>query len=151
VVQVEAREMCSHFEDECRGGERGADPATPGHIDELGVRPGFVGRGERLKRHAADRTGAGTDLANLGMHRAGVDDPGQSRLGRRVVARRQILFRIGGELAPASARAEEIGATAVAVAVRGLVRIDLHAADRVEGGRGFGAVRGRSVFHFAWA
>ena len=36
----------------------------------------------------------------------------------------------------------------VAVAVRGLVWIDLHAADRVEGGRGFGTVRVRSVFHF---
>ena len=35
----------------------------------------------------------------------------------------------------------------VAVAVRGLVRIDLHAADRVAV-RSFGTARVRSVFHF---
>ena len=111
VVQVHAREMRSHFQDDRRARERGADPETPGHVEELGVRPGLRRPERRLERHAADRTGAGTDLPNLGMHRAGVDGAGRSLRLRCRLAGRQIFFRIGRELGPASARAEEIGET----------------------------------------
>src|SRR3546814_3143419 len=35
----------------------------------------------RLQRHAADRAGAGADLAHFRMHRAGVGGAGQRRVG----------------------------------------------------------------------
>ena len=135
VVQVEAREMRSHFQDDRRRRRARRRSRNAGSCRaSSGFGPVASAGASRLERHAADRAGAGPILPNLGMHRAGVDGAGRSLRLRRRLAGRQIFFRIGGELAPASARAEEIGETMVAVAVRGLVRIDLHAADRVEGG-----------------
>ena len=134
VVQVEAREMRSHFQDDRRGARarrrsRNAGSCRGARGSARFPRPGR--RGSSAMPQIGQEPGP--TCANLGMHRAGVDDAGRSLGSDAGLPRRQIFFRIGGELAPASARAEEIGATAVAVAVRGLVRIDLHAADRVGG------------------
>ena len=54
-------------------GQREADPEAARHVDQLGVRPASARREHRLERHAADRAGARADLADLRMHRAGVD------------------------------------------------------------------------------
>ena len=55
------------------------------HVGEFRIGLGFGADGQRLQRHAADRTTAGADLADLGVHRAGI---GGRRFGGRVVARR---------------------------------------------------------------
>ena len=63
----------AHLEREERHRERDADPEAPSHVDQLGVRLFLRDRLERLQRHAALRAAPGPDLADLGMHRAGVD------------------------------------------------------------------------------
>ena len=78
---------------------------------------GVVGaRDLRLQRHAADRAAAGTDLADLRMHRAGVDRAFR-RTGFRLRVLLEIFLRVGGEFGPAAGRAEIIGLAAIVEAV----------------------------------
>ena len=72
----------------------------------------------RLQRHAADRAGAGADLPDLRVHRAGVDRAFRHRRGRLAVGRLEIFRGVGGELGAAAGRAEIIGLALMAVAVR---------------------------------
>ena len=59
---------------EHRHGQREADPEAARHVDELGIGARLRAVDDhRLQRHAADRAGARAVLADLGMHRAGVD------------------------------------------------------------------------------
>ena len=94
-----------------------------------GLGPVVGGRHFRLKRHAADRAGARADLADLRMHRAGVDRAFDNRL-RRALA--EIFLRIGDEFRAAAGRAEIIGMAAMIGAMLGGVRIDRHAADGID-------------------
>lgn len=55
-----------------------SDPEPTRHVPELGIVPGFTRRQERLEGHTADAAIAGGILANLRIHRAGVDRAGQS-------------------------------------------------------------------------
>src|SRR5207253_5842543 len=66
----------------------------------------------RLERHATDRAGAGTDLPDLGMHRAGVDRAFRHGHGG-ACGLVQIAGGIGGELRSAAGRAEIEGAAMV--------------------------------------
>jgi hypothetical protein len=126
-----ADDVRAHLQHEHRQRERQPDPEPPGHVGEFRVRPA-VGRSDLgFQRHAADRAGARPDLANLGMHRAGVDRAVRHRFGVARAAA-QVFFRVGRELGAAAAGAEVIGMAAVRVPVRRGVRIDRHAADRVE-------------------
>ena len=109
-----------------------ADPEAAGHVDELVARAGVGADEHRLQRHAADRAGARADLADLGVHRAGVDRAlghrlGLGRRGRRV----EVAGGVGDELRAAAGRAEGVGMAVVLGAVLGRVRIDGHAADRI--------------------
>jgi hypothetical protein len=87
---------------------------------------------------------AGADLPDLGMHRASVDRAFDHRLG---FARLKILLRIGEELGFAAVAAEIISLTLVVGARLVAIRIDRHAADRVDRTRcrQFGRAR-RKIF-----
>ena len=62
---------------------RAADPEAPRHVGQFGIGRVAGGDIDRLQRHAADRAAARPDLADLRMHRAGVDRAGGSRARRR--------------------------------------------------------------------
>src|SRR3546814_18885683 len=57
----------------------------------------------RLQRHAADRAGAGADLAHFRMHRAGVGGAGQRRVGFEI-GWRKIFVGAGEEALKAASR-----------------------------------------------
>ncbi len=132
--------MSAPFQRHHRYRQRQADPESAREVDQFGIGAGVGGGHLRLQRHAADRAGAGSDLADLGMHRAGVDGAFDHRLRR---ARAEIFFRIGHELGAAAGGAEIIGGAFVIGLVLGTRRIDAHAADRIEcagGGRRVGMI-----------
>ncbi|MGY2811668.1 hypothetical protein ACVIHF_008398 [Bradyrhizobium sp. USDA 4506] len=131
--------MAAHLEHEHRHGQREADPEPPRHVDQFGI--GTVVERDLLglQRHAADRAAAGADLAHLGMHRTGVDGARGRR--RLLLARLEILLRVGLETLAAAAAAEQVLLALVAEAVLGGRRIDLHAADRIDGERRLGRRR----------
>src|SRR5882724_2372395 len=68
-----ANQVAAHLQSDRGNGEHAADPQPARHISEFGIGWRIEARDLRLQRHAADRAGAGTDLADLRMHRAGVD------------------------------------------------------------------------------
>ncbi len=107
-----------------------ADPEAPRHVDEFVVRAAIGARDQGLQRHAADRAGAGADLTDLRMHRAGIDRAFRLRL---LVHRVPILVGIGPELGLAASRTEVPGLTLVLGAIFRRLRIDVHAADGVPG------------------
>jgi hypothetical protein len=77
------------------------------------------------------------------MHRAGVDRAFGQRLRGFALRRVEIFRGIGRELRAATGRAEVVRMAVVGVAVRRGVRIDRHAAHRIERGiRGRRAMRG---------
>ena len=78
---VTADDVRAHLEREHRQRQHEADPEAPGHVGEFGIRARVGGRDLGLERHAADRAGAGADLPDLRMHRAGVDRAFRHRLG----------------------------------------------------------------------
>ena len=68
-----ADEMAAHFQHDGRQREHEADPEAARHVGEFGIGRRIEARDLRLQRHAADRAASGADLADLRMHRAGVD------------------------------------------------------------------------------
>src|SRR5262245_6318177 len=70
------------------------------------------------------------------MHRAGIDCIGRHRRTRRGPSR-EIAGRVSREFAPAAGRAEVVGVALMYVAVRCSVRIDRHAAYRINDSAGF--------------
>src|SRR5262249_39204213 len=107
----------------------------PRHVAELGVVLGLGARRQRLERHAADRARPGSALADLRMHRTGVD---RARVRRwRRLCRRDVLRGTRHELLAALRVTEPI----LVVGVRGAAALrfaghDVHAAHRVLLGRG---------------
>ena len=75
-MQAESRDVTSHFEHEDRQGENKPDPEPPGHVGEFAVLADFCSRLDRLQRHSADWAIARPNLADLRVHRTGVDDAG---------------------------------------------------------------------------
>ena len=140
--------MPAHLKGQDREGQHQADPKAPGHVGELGVRPGFRRHVQRLKRHAADRATARPDLPDLRVHRAGVD---RIRPCRRRHPIAEVAIRVGGELSPATSAAEIVGLSPELVPVRRLVRVHIHPAHRVldgerRGGRSMVMLVTRSPF-----
>ena len=129
VYSVVAPDVASHLECKDGEGEGECDPEPARHVGELGI--GRVARGYELRfeRHAANGAGAGADLADLGVHRAGVDG---ARIGGRFgVFGGEVAGGIGCEPLAAARGAEIVGRAVVDVAVFGGRGIDGHAADRV--------------------
>src|ERR1700680_1701824 len=82
-------------------------PESAGHVRKFGIGRRIEGCYLGLQRHAADRAASGTDLADLRMHRAGVDRAlRRGGLGPAVV---EIFWRIGREFGSAARRAEMEG------------------------------------------
>jgi hypothetical protein len=127
---VQAGQMAAHLEHEHRKRQREPDPEAPAHVDQLFVRSAIRGRQHGLQRHAADRAGAGPDLADLRVHRAGVDRA--CRNARRALPRGlEILRRIGLEFGEAAGGTEIVGPAGMLVTVLCAVRIDRHPAHRI--------------------
>lgn len=126
-----ADEMAAHFQNHCRHSEREADPEPARHVREFGIGRIVEARDLRLQRHAADRAASGPDLADLRMHRAGIDRA-FGHGGLRPALFLQIADGIGRKLGAATGRAEMEGLAAIVEAVLAGRRVDLHAADRVE-------------------
>ena len=129
---MQVDQVPAHLQREHRHGQRQPDPEPPRHVGELGIGP-RVGRHQlRLERHAADRAGAGPDLPDLGMHRAGVDRAFRDRLGARAARGVKILRADRPRTSRGSrpSRSSRCGRHA-SCAVLGGVRIDRHAAHRV--------------------
>ncbi len=68
-----ADEMTAHLQHDRRQCEHEADPESARHVGKLGIGRRIEAGDLGLQRHAADRTAAGAGLADLRMHRAGVD------------------------------------------------------------------------------
>ena len=126
------KQMPAHFQRHHGQRKREPDPEAARHIGKLGI--GFRAGACKLgfERHAANRARAGALLANLRMHRAGVDRAFRRRLLRALIGRK-ILFRIGRKLAAAAGGAEIIAVVVKTVTMRRRVRIDVHAAHGIDG------------------
>src|SRR5262249_12475434 len=99
--------MPTHFQHYRGSGEQSADPETARHVGEFGIRRIVEACNLRLQRHAADRAGAGSDLANLWMHRAGVDRAGGNvGLPRFRFVFAEIFGGVSFEFGPTASRAE---------------------------------------------
>jgi hypothetical protein len=73
-VHSKGGDVAAHFENEHRHGESGPDPKSPRHVGQFVVFAHLRRRFDRLQRHSAYGAIARSDLAYLGVHRAGVDD-----------------------------------------------------------------------------
>ena len=135
---VTADQMTSHLEDHRRKREREADPEAPRHVGEFGIGRRIEARHLGLQRHAADRAASGADLADLRMHRAGIDRAFR-RLGLRPAVA-EIGVGVGGEFGAAAGRAEVMGCAVMVVAMPGGGGIDRHAADGVADGGAAGGM-----------
>ena len=128
---MRADEVPAHFQHHHRQRQYEADPEAARHVGEFGIGATVGGRDLRLQRHAADWAGAGADLPDLGMHRAGVGRAFDHRLGSFFFFG-EIFLRISDELSAAARIAKIIGVAAIVGAMLGGVRIDRHAADRID-------------------
>ncbi len=124
-----ADQVTAHFQDHRRQGEHEADPEPTRHVCELGIGRRIQARHLGLQRHAADRAASGTDLADLRVHRAGIDRAFRS--GGFHPAFVEIGLRVGGEFGPAAGCAEMIGFAAVVEPMLACRRIDGHPADGI--------------------
>ena len=130
---IAAEQMVAHLQEEHGHGQRQRRPKIGACMStSSGFGPLVGGHLDRLQSHAANRARARTDLADLRMHWAGVDRARRHRLRRRFIAR-EILLRIGGELAAAARRAKIVRASAMLGAVLGGMWIDVHPTHRVLG------------------
>jgi len=103
-----ADKVPAHFQDDGRQREHQADPEAARHVGEFGIGRRVEACDLRLQRHAADRAASRANLADLRMHRAGVDGAFR-HFGRRLRrAPVEIFCGIGGEFAAAAGRAEMI-------------------------------------------
>ena len=130
-----ADEMAAHFQDDGRQREHEADPEAARHVGEFRIGRRIEARDLRLQRHAADRAASGTDLADLRMHRAGVDRAFRHG-GLRLAVFLEISDGIGGEFGAAAGRAEMKGLAAIVEAVLAGRGVHGHPADGVANGRG---------------
>src|SRR5712691_1947348 len=146
--------MSGHLECEDRHRQHEADPEPPRHVEERRVGLVLRRRQHGLERHPTFGTGARTHLANLRMHRAGVDRPfwrfprGRGAMfrmtGRMASTLRRrvpgvlvgVASRVSLELRLARPRAEEELLAEIAFAASGLVRVYPHPANGIRDLRG---------------
>ena len=134
---VSADQMAAHFQHDGWQREHEADPEPARHVRKLRIGRCIEARDLGLQRHAADRAASRAHLANLRMHRAGVDRA-LGHGGFRLAVFLKPGNGIGGEFCPAAGRAEMKGLAAVVEAVLAGRGIDGHAADGVARDRRIG-------------
>ena len=128
-----------HRDQKHRQRKGGGDPEPPGQAAEFGiVIPRVELQGFRLQVHAALWAGAGADLLDLRVHRAGVDGIGAAGrcVGCRAVrpaAGRRHRKELSGHELPAAALGAEVENDAVAKCACGGLLVDGHAADGIDG------------------
>ena len=132
---VRAHQVAAHLQHDRRDRKRQADPEASRHVGKFGIGRRIQARDLGLQRHAADRTVAGADLADLRMHWASVDRSGRRFGGPFLVRLAEVLLRSGLEFGPASGRAEMIGVPAVLQPMLAGRGIDVHSADRIANAR----------------
>lgn len=126
---VAAHEVTAHFEDHDRNAERETHPESAGHVDQLRIRARVGGCELGFERHAADGATAWTGLADLRMHRAGIDRAVRQAFLRRGLV--EILPGFGNELGAAPGGAEVIRAPIVLGAVLAGPRVHRHPANGI--------------------
>ena len=122
--------VAKHGEHKHPGGQWQRPPEAALKIAQLRVVVVFDFRQQGLQRHAAFGTVARMVLANLWVHRAGVDGAGGGWRRVRWCRGHEVLQRVRRELALALGTAEVVGSPLVFQRVCRLRR-DLHAAHRV--------------------
>ena len=146
------RDHLAHGERKDGDGQDQAHPEPPGHVDQLGARPLVGGeRLERLERHPALGARAGSDLADLRVHGTRVDPRVGMAAGGRCGGRRYQEFRRVSDEPLAAARVAEPvrGARVLGAAALRLPGRHVHAADRIDHGRG-GGLRAFAVNVHIW-
>jgi len=135
LVQMQPRQVTSHFQGEDGGRQHGADHEATGHVLEFRTRAFGFRDSFSLQRHTADRTRSGRVPPNLRMHGAGVDRTQSHRcarsardLGRRGGGRIQILRGVRRKFGFTAAATEVVALAIEFYAVLGRCRIDDHAA-----------------------
>ena len=126
-----------------------ADPEPARHVGKLGIGAAVGGHHVRLERHAADRAAARPDLADLGMHRTGVDRAFRHRLPDAPACRRGISpdrRRIWCGIRPS----RNNRTCPMRVPVRRGMRIDRHAADGIDRARRRRRRRRRNGYVRTW-
>jgi hypothetical protein len=129
-----AEEVPAHFQHDRGQRKHEANPEPARHVSEFRIGRRIEARDLRLQRHAADRAASGADLADLGMHRAGVDRAFRHR-GFRPAVLFQIGDGIGGEFGAAAGRAEMEGLALVLETMLAGRGVHSHAANRIVHGR----------------
>ncbi|MEH2603670.1 hypothetical protein V1277_003047 [Bradyrhizobium sp. AZCC 1588] len=128
-----ADEMAAHLQNDGRQRKHEADPEAARHVREFRIGRRIEACHLRLQRHAADRAASGADLADLRVHRAGVDRALRHGCLRPLVLL-EISDGIGGEFGAAAGRAEMKGLAVMVEAVLAGRGVDGHAADGIAHG-----------------
>ena len=140
-----AEQMRAHLQHDDRQRQHRRKPKPPCHVGEFAAIVLAASFG--FERHAADRASARTGLADLRMHRAGVDRAFRLRPCRRLRGAPCRYFSGSAmNLFAATGAAEVVDAVSMRVAVRRRRGIDLHAADRIGHGHRL-AVRMSLMLH----
>ena len=140
-----------HRENEYGERQRQSDPEPPAHVEEFRIRTGIHRRLHRFQGHATNRAGARSDLSNLRVHGAGVNETRGRGTRRLFRLRDQVAWSIRAKLLKAFHAAENVLRAFERVAILGSRQRDRHPAygiDRLaiwRGARGrAGGVRDRS-------
>jgi len=131
--QLDQRQSFRHTKKKNWDTRHRANPKTAGHIREFRVFLVLRRDHLRFQRHAAYRAGTRSRLADLGMHRAGVDRWGNFRFRISDFGFRGNEERLGicAETLHATAAAEVVHPTLVRVAAGRSFRHNVHMTDRI--------------------
>ena len=106
---MEVEQVAAHFQGQYGDSQRQPDPEAPGHVDKLWILSRFRNDDIGLESHAADRASPWFELANLRVHRAGVDSAfRERRIGPCLL--RHISRGVLDEFGSAHLRAEIVNA-----------------------------------------
>src|SRR5437764_15435420 len=108
-MQPEPRHMSAHFEHHHGQGQEKPNPEAPRHVDQFMVYRRLRRDHDRLKRHAAYGTAAGSLQPDLRMHGAG-EDRALRHVRRGMRAWRKMAIGTGREfsLAPCGVEMESV-------------------------------------------
>src|ERR1700721_331828 len=119
-------QMPAHFQHEPRSGQSQSNPEPLLYVGEFRIGHRIGTDRHRFQCHAADRTTAWTDLADLGMHRAG---EGHAECRRFSFLGREVLLWVSRKFRAAAGAAEMERGVAVREAVPRCRWIKCHSAN----------------------